>query len=149
MNIWKLDQIKLRENGGFAIPAVLYIDALSVHMSVCATYIKPPAEKGLLAHVQYLREAMERCILHALAWIDTRDMTSDGLTKGATDRAQLHKAMIGEIAFNHTLKYWRPALLKRQTRDQSEIDHVPSPAPKVGDTHRWDEDEINLSWSFS
>jgi hypothetical protein len=114
----KLDQVKLRENGGFAVPAILYVDALSVQMSVCATYIKPPAEKGLLAHVQYLREAMERQILFALAWLDTRDMTADGLTKGSVERTLLHKVMNGELQFHHPLKYWRPPLLVKQTREQ-------------------------------
>ena len=49
----------LRESGGFAIPAVLCLDALSVFAAVTAAYIKPPAEKGLLAHVQYLRELLD------------------------------------------------------------------------------------------
>ena len=109
----KLDQKAFREHGGFAVPAALYIDALSVHAATCAAYIKPPAEKGLLAHVQYLREAMERNLLHALVWIDTRDMTSDGLTKGAVERLLLHLCMDGTIAFKHEMKLWRPALLRR------------------------------------
>ena len=49
----------LHESGGFAISAVLCLDALSVFTAVTAAYIKPPAEKGLLAHVQYLRELLD------------------------------------------------------------------------------------------
>jgi len=109
----KLDQKTLREHGGFAVPAILYIDALSVHAATCSAYIKPPAEKGLLAHVQYLREAMERNLLYALVWIDTRDMTADGLTKGAVERLLLHLCMDGSIVFKHEMKLWRPALLRR------------------------------------
>ena len=50
--------------------------------AVTATYIKPPAEKGLLAHVQYLRELLDLHVLHALMWMETRDMIADGLQVG-------------------------------------------------------------------
>lgn len=110
----KFDQRNLREHGGFAVPTTLYIDALSVHASVTSTYVKAPAEKGLLAHVQYLRELLDNNVLHSLAWIDTRDMTADGLTKGSVERALLHDLMSGEVKFEHEMKLWRPALLARQ-----------------------------------
>ena len=58
----------LRERGGFAIPAVLCLDALSVFVAVTAAYIKPPAEKGLRAHVQYLRELLEDQARGAVCW---------------------------------------------------------------------------------
>ena len=98
----------LRERGRFAVPCVLYIDALSVYASATATYIKAPAEKGLLSHVQYLRELMDNRVLDALAWQDTRDMAADGLTKGSVERTLLHKLMNGELTFQHAPKVWRP-----------------------------------------
>ena len=103
----KLDMRTLRESGGFAIPAVLCLDALSVFAAVTAAYIKPPAEKGLLAHVQYLRELLDLHVLHALMWMDTRDMTADGLTKGSVDRLALHLLMSGEIRIVHEPKLWK------------------------------------------
>ena len=71
--------------GGFA-PTVLYVDALSVYAAVTATFIKTPTEKSLLSHIQYLRELLDRKVLRAMSWIDTRDMLSDGLTKGSVAR---------------------------------------------------------------
>ena len=58
------------------------IDAMSVYAAVTATYIKHPAEKGLLSHVQFTRELLDTGVLKDLLWIDTRDMSSDGSTKG-------------------------------------------------------------------
>ena len=43
----------LRMVGGY-IPTALYIDAKSVYAAVTATFLKQPAEKSLLCHVQYL-----------------------------------------------------------------------------------------------
>ena len=105
----KLHTRTLRECGGFAIPAALYIDALSVFAAVTATFIKPPAEKGLLAHVQYLRELLDCDLLDALLWLDTRDMTADGMTKGAVERDALHLLMSGQLEFTHPPKLWRPS----------------------------------------
>ena len=73
---------ELREFGGY-IPVYLYIDAKSVYAAVGATFIKTPADSSLLIHVQYLRELLGHGIIRGLVWLDTRDMGSDGLTKGA------------------------------------------------------------------
>ena len=110
----KADARDLREKGGFAVPTTLCIDALLVFASVTATFIKPPAEKGLLAHVQYLRELLDNRTLDSLCWFDTRDMTADGLTKGAVDRSVLHLVMAGEIELHHAPKLWRPFTANRQ-----------------------------------
>ena len=85
---------------------MLCIDALSVFAAVTATYIKPPAEKGLLAHIQFLRELLDLHILSAIMWLDTRDMVADGMTKGSVERAVLHLLMAGEIKIVHAPKLW-------------------------------------------
>ena len=48
-----------REHGGFALPMVLYIDALSVYAAVTALQIKIPADSSVLCYLQYLRELLE------------------------------------------------------------------------------------------
>jgi hypothetical protein len=68
---------ELRLTGGFAVPMVLIVDAMSVFAAVIATFIKIPAEKSLLCHVQFIRELLDRQVLHMLAWFDTRDMSAD------------------------------------------------------------------------
>eukprot|EP00974_Lingulodinium_polyedra_P001596 149446-Lingulodinium_polyedra.AAC.1 len=65
-----------RMHGGY-IPTALYSDAKSVLVAVTAACIKQPAEKSLLCRVQFVRELLDKRILHYLFWIDTRDMWSD------------------------------------------------------------------------
>ena len=45
----------------------MIIDAMSVYAAVTANHIKIPAEKGLLSHLQYVRELVDRGILQFLA----------------------------------------------------------------------------------
>ncbi len=102
----------MRDAGGYAIPMTLQIDAMSVYAAVTATYIKHPAEKGLLSHVQFIRELLDTGVLKALLWIDTRDMSSDGLTKGSVDRLLLHQLMNGYQKYQHEHKVWSSRLTK-------------------------------------
>eukprot|EP00974_Lingulodinium_polyedra_P093343 9040870-Lingulodinium_polyedra.AAC.1 len=62
-----------RMNGGY-IPTALYLDAKSVFAAVTAAFINQPAEKSLLCRVQYVRELLDKHMLHDLFWIDTRDV---------------------------------------------------------------------------
>ena len=95
-----------RLSGGFIVPLVLYVDAMSVYAAITATFVKTPAEKSLLCHVQFIRELLNHGTLRALGWLDTRDMISDGLTKGVVDRVALHLLMEGKLSFQHTVKIW-------------------------------------------
>ena len=97
----------LRDFGGF-MPMAMCIDAKSVHAATTATFIKTPAEKSLLTHIQFIRELLDHGVLSALFWIDTRDMYADGLTKGAVDRTQLHALMEGHIEYKHEYLEWKP-----------------------------------------
>ena len=82
------------------------MDAKSVYAATIATFIKVPAEKSLLTHVQYIREQLDNHILNRLAWIDTRDMTADGLTKGAVSRDLIHEIMDGKLVLRHDMESW-------------------------------------------
>ena len=99
---------------GFARTA-LYLDAKSVYAAVTATFIKTPAEKSLLTHVQFLREILDRGTLSAILWIDTRDMIADGLTKGAVGRELLQAAMDGLMTLIHEHAIWKPKLITTTT----------------------------------
>ena len=98
-----------RMAGGY-IPVAVYLDAKSVYAAVTATFIKQPAEKSLLCHVQYLRELLDKGILSYLYWIDTRDMGADGLTKGSVARALLHTYMSGIMTLDHPSEAWSTKL---------------------------------------
>ena len=104
-----------REHGGWAVPAALYLDALSVFASITATFIKTPADNGVLVHCLYLRELLDNDVLFALIWLDTRDMTSDGFTKGSVDRKALHDLMDGQVNFQHACKAFRAKHLIKQS----------------------------------
>ena len=96
----------MRENGGYSVPMVLYLDALSVYAAVTAVFIKTLADQSVLCHLHYLRELLDHNVLRALVWSDTRDMIADGLTKGAVDRTALHEAMTGIINMRQVCKLW-------------------------------------------
>ena len=102
------NSVSLRETGGFAIPMVLYLDAMSVYAAVTAVFIKIPADSSVLCYLQYLRELLDNEVLFALAWVDTRDMLADGMTKGAIDRQDIHDCMSGQLRDTHEMKIWRP-----------------------------------------
>ena len=95
-----------RENEGWKIEIDLGLDAYSVYAAVTAFQVKAPAEKALLSHVQYMRELLDRGIVKYLVWFDTRDMTADGLTKGAVDREALHKVMDGSYHALYKQERW-------------------------------------------
>ena len=101
-----------RINGQYKIPQVLYVDAMSVFAAVTAVFVKTPAEKSLLCHVQFLRELLDYGVLAAIVWLDTRDMCSDGLTKGAVPRDVLLRILDGLLTFAHEPKLWQPKVLK-------------------------------------
>ena len=111
------EQVILEGNGNWAVPAALYLDALSVTAAITATFVKVPADNGVLAHCLYLRELLDHNVLHALIWQDTRDMIADGLTKGAVERDALHAAMEGvaKVAHQESCKFWRPKHLMKRT----------------------------------
>ena len=80
---------------------------MSVHAAVTATQARAPAEKALLSHVQYLRELLDKQILRNLIWFDTRDMVTDGLTKGSVERSAIDTLMAGNYQYNHAPVIWR------------------------------------------
>ena len=103
------------------MPIALYVDAKSVYAAVTATFVKVPAEKSLLCHIQYLRELLDQQILQSLVWLDTRDMGADGLTKGAVLRTQLHMLMNGYMKIEHPCESWQS---KSISVKQSRSNHV-------------------------
>ena len=95
---------RLREDGGYASPMGLYIDALSVYAAVTATFIKTPADNSCLLQLLALREHINVGTLSVLCWCDTRDMIADGLTKGAVDRTALDSVLNGVVEVSKPMK---------------------------------------------
>ena len=101
-----------RENGDWKIDMVAAVDAMSVYAAVTAGQLKIPTEKSLWSHIQYLRELLDTGVLRYLLWIDTRDMWSDGLTKGSVERTLIHELMQGLLHGRHPYKAWAPKMIK-------------------------------------
>jgi hypothetical protein len=103
------EQLKdIRESGGLGLEVTLTTDAESVYKSLTSRDLKAPAEKTLLGHVSWIREALQLGILKRIRWCDTRDMTADGHTKGCIDRVLLLSVMCGHQRFNHEVKDYEP-----------------------------------------
>ena len=69
------DGVQLREGRlQTTVHIEVAIDAMSVFAAVTAQNVKAPAEKSLLSHVQFVRELLDKGIIRALIWLDTRDM---------------------------------------------------------------------------
>ena len=117
-----LNAVKLANHCGYSSPFVLYLDALSVYASITATFIKTPADNSALCHLQYIREMLDRHILTALCWVDTRDMIADGLTKGTVDRAAIHECMAGTASVSQAMKLWHPKM--KPIIETNEVDLV-------------------------
>ena len=113
-----------RFQGGY-IPMALYVDAKSIFAAITATFIKVPADKSLLIHVQYMREQLDLRVLQAIVWVDTRDMGSDGLTKGAVSRELLHQHMAGQVSLLHPLELWSARNAPVQQMDASSMYTLP------------------------
>ena len=99
----------------------LCIDAMSVLAAMSAEAVRAPAEKSLVGHLLWLRELADRGILTGAAWVDTRDMLSDGLTKGSVDRSLIDAALNGSWRVQHTPKEWQSALALRQVSTTAEL----------------------------
>ena len=99
-----------RENGGLAFRCILTIDAMSVWAAIAAATVKIPSEKNLAGHLFWLRELIDRKVLTQIQWADTRDMSSDGHTKGKIEREMLLKVMLGEFQYQHATKLFPPSV---------------------------------------
>ena len=95
------DAMEMRNNGGFTYKLLLYVDAKSVYSSITSAFLKVPAEASLVARLLWIRELLQKGILQALTWCDTRDMLADTMTKGLPDRTPLLNIMKGILKLNH------------------------------------------------
>ena len=69
-----------------------------------ATTVRVPSERSLAGHVFWLRELLDRRVLHYLRWCDTRDMSADAHTKGVVPRDAILALMKGFFEFKHETK---------------------------------------------
>ena len=98
---------QIREVGGLCIHITLTTDAERVYKSLASRDLKIPTERILLGHIAWIRQMIELGIINVVQWCDTRDMTSDGHTKGSIDRELLLGIMCGQQAHMHPVKSYK------------------------------------------
>ena len=81
---------------------------MSVYAAVTALFIKILADSRVLCYLECLRDLLENEVLFALAWVDTRDMLGDRMTKGAIDRQDVHACMLWQVRKTHEMNVLRP-----------------------------------------
>ena len=108
--------LRIREEGGLCIIVTLATDAESVYKSLTSRDLKIPSERTLLGHVKWIRQHLHLGLIKAIQWCDTRDMTSDGHTKGSVDRKLLLEVMDGRQHFRFDVKKYTPHKHQPSTR---------------------------------
>ena len=92
--------VSIQESGQQALKLFLILDAKSVVSGAISEEPKS-ADQSVLLHLLKLREFLGH-VIHAIGWVDTRDMLSDGLNKGIIKRDALRKlAQTGEWTICH------------------------------------------------
>ena len=97
----KTEARRIREEGGLAFETTLTVDAMSLFAAISAATVRVPSEKFLVGHLFWLRELIDLKLLTRLQWVDTRDMSADGHTKGTIERKAILDLMVGLFKFIH------------------------------------------------
>jgi hypothetical protein len=80
---------KLEDTASLPLAMEVCTDCRSVFDSLAAQDLKTPSESSLVLILHVLKELLCSHVIGKITWIDTRDMVSDGLTKGAISRIGL------------------------------------------------------------
>ena len=84
----------LEESGKLCFPIEAVIDAKSVFDALTVTDVKVPSEGSLIMILLSIKESLLCHTLKTLWWVDTVDMLSDGLNKGAVSRVALFQSSL-------------------------------------------------------
>jgi hypothetical protein len=63
----------------------------------------PKHQRGIhfFCREQFIRELLDRRVIQYIVWLDARDVSADGLTKGAVQRALLRQFMDGDVCVHY------------------------------------------------
>ncbi len=78
---------EIEANGNFSIPIEMCVDARSVFDALKVPETRMPSEGTLIYSLLQLKEMLRAWSIKKLWWINTADMLSDGLNKGAVPRS--------------------------------------------------------------
>ena len=96
------DEIRrLREEGGYAIPAEVVIDGMSVFSALLMHPARAPSENSMAGHLWWLSDQLRTKQIDDMLRCDTRDMLADPITKGSFGREVIFGVMNGKFAYAH------------------------------------------------
>ena len=93
--------MEFSEGPGLHHELEVYTDAYNLVSTLSTAQLKPPAEKSFITHLLWLKDKLTAGVLRRLTWCDTRDMTSDGHTKGSISRDALRALAAGTRTITH------------------------------------------------
>ena len=93
--------MKWSEEGGIPFQLELVTDGYNILRALQSLHTKMPAEKSFYSHLLWLKDKLKRGVIKWLIWIDTRDMSADGHTKGSIDRAAINALADGNLTMIH------------------------------------------------
>ena len=105
---------RLREEGGYAVPAELVIDGMSVFSALLMDPVRPPSGNSMAGHLWWLADQFRTKQITDLLWCDTRDMRAVPMTKGTIDRALILDIMEGKFSYQHPVVRFSDELAKRK-----------------------------------
>ncbi len=111
-----LTALEARDLVASSVPRIrsyLVIDCMSIFTALQCQNLKVPAEKTLMLQLLWLQELLESGQLRGLTWCDTRDMSADGLGKGAVARDALRDVLAGRLKFHFETKTFVHAKQRR------------------------------------
>ena len=91
---------RLREVGGYAIPAELVVDGMSVFSALLMDPVRPPSENSMAGHLWWLSDQLRTRQLADMPWCDTRDTRADPMTKGSIGRELILDVMSRKMYYN-------------------------------------------------
>jgi hypothetical protein len=112
----------LEDSGSLPVWIELATDCRSVFDSLAAAELKVPSEGSLVLLLHMIKEGLRSFNLRRVWWVDTTDMTADGLTKGAIARTAL-------LQLSNTGKYncLKPCKLHQEAIKVPITQHVAMP----------------------
>ena len=118
------------EAGQLTPPIEMCIDAKAVFDAVNASDVTTPQEASLKLHLISIRDRIEKGLIRALYWTDTRDMIADCLTKGGVDRSKIKAIMSGKVTLDHDYVRCPRPKRKYDPREADRNNPFAHPAPR-------------------
>ena len=104
---------RLQEEGGWAIPAELVVDCMSVFAALLMDPVKPPSENSMAGRLWWPSDHLRTKQIEDVPWCDTRDMKADLMINGSIRRELILGVMGGHAHYAHLVVRYTDEKAKR------------------------------------